>query len=59
MRGMIPEFKLDDVGLPRHRRNVCEIVCNQHPRAGRLDHVDVAALARRLEQNERLLHNFR
>ena len=59
MRGMIPEFELDDVGLARQGRNVREIVCRQHPRAGRLDHVDVAALARRLEQNERLLHNFR
>jgi len=56
---VIPELELDDVGFPRQDGNVREIVRNQDPCARRLDHVDVAAIARRLEQNERLLHNFR
>ena len=56
---VIPEFELDDIGFARQGGNVRKIVRRQHSRAGRLDHVDVAALARRLEQNERLLHNFR
>src|SRR4029079_7807338 len=55
---MIPEFKLHDLGLSRHRRNVYESVRQQHPAAARFNHVDVAALAGRLEQNERLLHNL-
>ena len=55
---VIPEFELDDVGIARQGGNVRKILRDQYPRAGRLDHFDVAAIARRLEQNERLLHNL-
>ncbi len=43
---MIPEFELDDIGLPRQRGDVREIVRDDNARAGCLDHVGVAAIAR-------------
>src|SRR5262245_1077616 len=56
---MIPELELDDVGLARQRGDLRKTFSDQHARAGSLDLIDVATLARRLEQNEGLLHNLR
>src|SRR5262245_27979803 len=55
---MIPELELDDVGLARQRGNLRKIFSDQHPGAGSFDLIDVASLARRLEQSEGLLHNL-
>src|SRR5215510_7113035 len=56
---MIPELELDDVGLARQRGNLRKTFSDHHARTGSLDLTDVAALARRLEQNEGPLHNLR